>query len=278
MLRGYLRLSGLARDCELLLVDPFRWASRTTKESQRAYFDIYRGLLQAKVDFVVIGGQACNIWALLYEDSELAKERPYTSTDVDVYSKRQADLIAASEQFQVEPILNTPDSAAPVMGYLVLDKDESQILLQFLNNAWGIKKAEKIATSAQAVEFPTPNGTLTIKVMHPVLVLQSKVAMAGKRGAKLQQDLKHVRMALLFAQAFISETAKTDAREAIKLCKAVLEIAESTDGLELFGRFSLAAESALPAQHSEMNPKLARFLNTAAAARLTRLHTRRKRN
>jgi hypothetical protein len=164
------------------------------------------------------------------------------------------------------------------MGYLVLDKDESQILLQFLNNAWGIKKAEKIATSAQAVEFPTPNGTLTIKVMHPVLVLQSKVAMAGKRGAKLQQDLKHVRMALLFAQAFISETAKTDAREAIKLCKAVLEIAESTDGLELFGRFSLAAESALPAQHSEMNPKLARFLNTAAAARLTRLHTRRKRN
>jgi len=243
-----------------------------------AYFDIYRGLLQAKVDFVVIGGQACNIWALLYEDSELAKERPYTSTDVDVYSKRQADLIAASEQFQVEPILNTPDSAAPVMGYLVLDKDESQILLQFLNNAWGIKKAEKIASSAQAVEFPTPNGTLTIKVMHPVLVLQSKVAMAGKRGAKLQQDLKHVRMALLFAQAFISETAKTDAREAIKLCKAVLEIAESTDGLDLFGRFNLATESALPAQHSEMHPKLARFLNTAAAARLTRLHTRRKRN
>jgi hypothetical protein len=40
-----------------------------------AYFDIYRGLRQANVHFVVIGGQACNIWALLYEDSELAKER-----------------------------------------------------------------------------------------------------------------------------------------------------------------------------------------------------------
>ncbi len=118
MLRGYLRLSGLARDCELLLVDPFRWASRTRKESQRPILIFI---------VVVIGGQACNIWALLYEDSELAKERPYTSTDVDVYSKHQADLIAASEQFQVEPILNTPDSAAPVMGYLVLDKESSRV-------------------------------------------------------------------------------------------------------------------------------------------------------
>jgi hypothetical protein len=43
-----------------------------------AYFDIYRGLLQAKVDFVVIGGQACNIWALLYEDSELAAHLKYS--------------------------------------------------------------------------------------------------------------------------------------------------------------------------------------------------------
>jgi hypothetical protein len=63
-----------------------------------AYFGIYRGLRQANVDFVVIGGQACNIWALLYEDSELAKERPYTSTDVDVYSKRQADVFAACKR------------------------------------------------------------------------------------------------------------------------------------------------------------------------------------
>ncbi|PWT87131.1 MAG: hypothetical protein C5B58_00135 [Acidobacteria bacterium] len=52
-----------------MLAAPRRPKIEFEEREPEAYFDIYRGLLQANVDFVVIGGRVCNIWALAYEDS-----------------------------------------------------------------------------------------------------------------------------------------------------------------------------------------------------------------
>jgi hypothetical protein len=172
----------------------------------------------------------------------------------------------ALADFPGGPLVNEP--------FLMLEKDESQILLQFLNNAWGIRKAERIAASAQSVEFQTDTGPLSIKVMHPVLVLESKVSMAGKRARKLQQDIKHARMALLFVREYILDTAKQNAREAIRLCKAVFEI-ESSDGLGLFRELKVACEEAIPWDKLKENVKIRRFLDQTAAPRLAELRKRR---
>jgi hypothetical protein len=55
------------------------------------------------------------------------------------------------------------------------------------------------------------------------------MALAGTRGGKIQQDLKHLRMALLFVRAFIFQTASRDVRSAIDLCKRIMREAKSME-------------------------------------------------
>jgi hypothetical protein len=73
------------------------------------------------------------------------------------------------------------------MGYLVVETDEMPILVQFLTGSKGIPQAHKIFESRQTVEL---GDGLQLQVMHPVHALMSKMALAGTRGDKMQQDLK----------------------------------------------------------------------------------------
>ena len=194
------------------------------------YVPLYKKLLAAGIDFVIIGGQACNIWALLHEAQEpsLRQYEPYTSSDIDLYSRSQSDISKAADLLKVESILADPGSAAPVMGYLVIEAEEAPILIQFLTGSAGIPRADKIFESRQTIELS--NG-LQLQVMHPIHALQSKLALAGNRD-KIQQDLKHLRMALLFVRAFIFQTASSSERSAITLCKRVVAQGKTMDGCE----------------------------------------------
>lgn len=142
------------------------------------YIPIYQKLLAAGIDFVIIGGQACNIWALLFEDEEpdLTQHVPFTSSDVDLYSRNQSDISKAAKLLKVEPILADPGSSSPVMGYLLVQADEAPILIQFLTGSKGIPKAEKIFEARQTIEL---RNNLQLQVMHPIHALQSKMALAG---------------------------------------------------------------------------------------------------
>jgi hypothetical protein len=225
------------------------------------YTPVYKELLAAGIDFVIIGGQACNIWALLHDSAEpaLRRHKPYTSADLDLYSRSQTDVSRAAQQLKVEPILGDPGSSAPVMGYVVVEIDKAAILIQFLNGAAGIARADEIFKSRQTVEL---YDGLRLDVMHPIHVLQSKLALVGKRGDKIQQDLKHLKMALLFVRAFISKTASSDERAAIALCKRLVEQAKSVEGIRIFQRFRIRVEDAIPNQiDSHALPRFSRFLS-----------------
>jgi hypothetical protein len=239
------------------------------------YIPLYKELLAAGIDFVIIGGQACNIWALLQDavEPDLKQYKPYTSIDLDLYSRSQTDVTRAARQLHVEAILADSGSPAPVMGYVLVDAHATQILIQFLNGSAGIVKSQEIYDSRQTIELA---AGLRLQVMHPIHVLQSKLALVGTRGYKVQQDLKHLKMALLFLRAFISDTSYRDQREAIRLCKRIVRQAGSSDGIRAFHRFEIKVEEAIPTlTDPSALPKLARFLYDTLPSLIEKVNTKR---
>lgn len=240
------------------------------------YIPLYKELLAAGIDFVIIGGQACNIWALLYEAEELGlrQYKPYTSTDLDLYSRSQTDVSKAAQHLKVEPILGDSGSSAPVMGYVVVEIDEAPILIQFLNGAAGITRAGELFKARQTVEL---TDGLRLNVMHPVHALQSKLTLAGKRGHKIQQDLKHLNMSILFVRAFILKTASNNQRTAIALCKRVVEQAKSMEGIRIFHRFQVLVEESIPRNvNTDDLPTFGRFLRDSLPHLLKKVASKRR--
>lgn len=120
-----------------------------------------------------------NLWAEQYSYAkELSYYGPYTSKDLDYFGRKDAaEKLAAALGGRVRtPELNdaTPQSAiveAEVQGEL--------IEIDFLNHVLGVN-ADVMQRSAVelilAVRTASGDGTLTVPIMHPLHVLQSRIA------------------------------------------------------------------------------------------------------
>jgi hypothetical protein len=244
-----------------------------------AYLPIYQALHQKQIDFVVIGGQACNIWAVLYLDSEpaLKEYEPFTSMDLDIYSGSQNDVVVLAKALGQQAILNESGSPAPVLGFVFFKSSVGDLPISFISGAYGIKDARKIFESRQTLglgESQTP-----VHVMHPLLTMQGKVALAVNQPRQSPNDLRHLKMSLHYTRGFILELVKMNRdRDALKVCKRVLFLASSRLGRAVYNKFQIRLEDALPSSDQIMNraPKLEEFIRREVPKKLNQINARRK--
>ncbi len=217
------------------------------------YARIYHALRGAGIEFVLVGGQACDLWAELTEDREpeLKAFRPYTSQDIDVCSLSAEDVKAAAKALDVEPTLGDAGSPDVVMGgmHVPLGAKET-VLVQFLTGIFGVNPPRRVMDGAQPVRWEAQG--LELLLAHPLQLLEGKLKMVGKRASKLQQDFKHLGMLALVCRDFISQAVRDgEEREAIKLCKKILALARTREATQA-AKLGVRIEGAVPT--SVFNP------------------------
>jgi hypothetical protein len=130
-------------------------------------------------ELVLVGGQAVNFWAFVYESRvpALAHEAPFASKDIDFCGDQRSVCICA-ERLGGTPRVATFDDATPNSGTVVfVDGSGVSRTIDVVSAPFGLDGAEVHAT-ALPVEILDDAGTSTggrFYVMHPVLCMESRV-------------------------------------------------------------------------------------------------------
>ncbi len=130
-------------------------------------------------DLVLVGGQAVNFWAFVYEPRvpALAQAGPFTSRDIDFCGDERAVRLCA-RRLGGRARVATLDDATPNSGTVVFaDSDGVRHSLDVLFAPFGLSASE-VHDSAIAVDILDDSGVVTgvrFHVMHPVLSMESRV-------------------------------------------------------------------------------------------------------
>ena len=211
--------------------------------------DVFRRLVEAGVDFVVVGGQAVNLWSQHYhvegtESEAMWRElEPFTSHDLDCLGG-STDAAQAASALGAEAVFYDPFSRvpAPNSGTLTVPVGERELLIHFLHSIYGANRDE-VRRTAQS--FPVAEKKLL--VMHPLICLESKVDCLLGLDQHGRQDLKHVRLGCLITHAFLTaRMPSASARDILDAAERIMRLATSEAGLRVRLRHGVECESALP--------------------------------
>ena len=140
---------------------------------------------------VLIGGQAVNCWAATLRDQDaLAAYRPLASRDLNFYGG-PVEARRLAERLRIGGRFNDGTDPSPNAAVLTARLDDGrQLIIDVLTAALGVSGSE-LALTAIAVRVP---GTdVLVNVMHPLLLLESKLTYLRQLPQANRQDEKHVR-------------------------------------------------------------------------------------
>jgi hypothetical protein len=172
-------------------------------------------------DLVLVGGQAVNFWAHVYEHRvpTVARDAPFTSKDIDFCGDQRSVRICA-ECLNGRARVATFDDATPNSGTVIFaDADGVSRTFDVVSAPFGLDGAE-VHDTALAVEIIDDAGTPTgicFFVMHPVLSMESRVHnVVGLPGAyDTDQGRKQLRVSILCAREYMLDVldGRIDAEE-----------------------------------------------------------------
>ncbi len=176
----------------------------------------------AATDAVLIGGQALQVWCDRYASAvaDLRSVAPFTSGDVDVQGDRRVVEVCA-QSFAVRPAFPTSFEDATNVGYLEVSIGAVPVGVNVLTSPYGIDAREAMAT-ARMVDLGDGSW---IRVLHPVLCMESRIANVGGLGRTSAKELHQARASILCARALIAEVAASEPRAALDLSERVFRYA-----------------------------------------------------
>jgi hypothetical protein len=231
------------------------------------FLPLYKELTRLKIPFVIVGGQAVNLWASTYEPRVRALRalRPFTSRDLDLYTDSQEAVVKAAEALHCKRTIPGPDNADVVIGALWLPKrGHDPALVQFLNGTFGIKDSSEIFKTRE--EYYWEEEDLKLSVMHPVLTLESKLACVHEPcRSKNRNDLRHLRMACEYVPYFIEDAVlENDARSVLRMIARIKRLCLSVRGTLSYFDHNVEIERTIPIEQiaKSSNGRLQKFLKT----------------
>jgi hypothetical protein len=172
-------------------------------------------------DLVLVGGQAVNFWAHVYEGRvpTVARDAPFTSKDIDFCGDQRSVRVCA-ERLNGRARVATFDDATPNSGTVVFaDAEGVSRTLDVVSAPFGLDGVE-VHDTALAVEIIDDTGSPTgvrFYVMHPVLSMESRVHnVVGLPGAyDTEQGRKQLRVSILCAREYMLDVldGRIDAEE-----------------------------------------------------------------
>jgi hypothetical protein len=235
--------------------------------SEDVFADVCRKLSETGIEFIVVGGQACNFWAEKYRPTEpaLGEHEPFATMDLDFCASADVESKLLSVDIALLPKRRRtlPSPVACAFQYI---SGQEEVLVQILRTFYRLKLEDVLKTYRS---FEWHERGLTVNVMHPLLILEEKLfASLGinqfdpDSGRRVRQDEKHLRMSILFVAAFISEAVgRGQAREVIRMCQHVLKLAQMRYGIRAYRELKISVENAIPVGTiiESSDPQLIRF-------------------
>jgi hypothetical protein len=160
--------------------------------------------------FIIVGGQAANIWAAYYlpKQPRLQLHLPFTSKDLDLIgTKADAERVAALTQWQAAAL---PVLGGPVEAVLSSEPEGQGLIVEFLREIKGVPHDTVLAYAREnLVRVPGSDEPLPVRVLDPVLLLAGKIRNAMDLEQDLpekpRQDVKHVAMLSLCVPHFLED-------------------------------------------------------------------------
>jgi hypothetical protein len=152
---------------------------------------------------VVVGGQAVNLWAELFESEvpEIGEYRPFTSDDLDLY--RPDYSIRELLRDVARDVENERDpfgKAFTIVShtFLVEDKRGKTLAIDSLKMIPGLRSQE-VQKGTMLVQF----RGVVIRVLNPIVCLKAKLHNVATLDQRDRQDVKHVRILIPCVRAFL---------------------------------------------------------------------------
>ncbi len=203
--------------------------------------------IQGEADLILVGGQAVNFWAVAYQSQipELEEYRPFSSQDIDFLGGK----VEASICHQIlggTLKLNKNFSPSPNTGVLVTNFQNEQLRIDFLSSVFGLNDDEIYKS---AIEFKGQDllAGVSLKILNPILTLESKLKSLVGLPQVGRQDRKHLKIAILIANKYLTElcTSKKP-RVGLNLIERLYRTAKSDAGLQVWMENEIDITQAIP--------------------------------
>ena len=223
--------------------------------------DMLRRVLEsAPADVVLIGGQALAFWIGYYDIPEPDDIGPAISRDVDFFTCDAANskpLASFARAIGGRAIVQPPESITALVGSAIAPADDDGLYnVDLLHQVVGLDRAE---IQAHAVEVRLPGSTTSIRVMHPVHVLQSRNANLHALPSK-QDEIggKQFALAIAAARAYLERrideiegrknvSERERQRAVLAAIRRVAEYSEEDAARKNAERYGLHLADAIPA-------------------------------
>lgn len=198
-------------------------------------------------DLILVGGQAINIWASVYQDRipELQQFLPFSSEDLDFVGGK-IDAVRVQQTLGGDLTLNQNFTPSPNTGVLVTQAQERNLRIDFLASVFGLGDSE-VAASAVRFEGQDKLAGVNLKILNPILCLEGKLKAYTGLPQAGRQDKKHLQIALLIVRQYIKDICQQNQpRDGFKLIEKIFKVTKSDAGLQVWNRDRLDLLDSIP--------------------------------
>ena len=195
---------------------------------------IFERLNAAGWQAILVGGQAVNIWCTRYAESipQLADYQPLVSRDLDFHGGI-ADAKLAMKLLNAGGKLNSGNDPSPNAAVIEVTMANGEtLLIDILTSIYGVSTSELIR-SAVKWTFNEYSHELNLRVIHPILLLESKLACYRSLPQIGRQDAKHAILMTLVLRAWLLEQL-TEPRQVFKGVERIVSLMQTPDALSAY--------------------------------------------
>jgi hypothetical protein len=196
--------------------------------------EIFERLSVAGWQAILVGGQAVNLWCSRYASSipQLAYYQPLVSRDLDFHGGI-VEAKLAIKLLNAEGTLNSGNDPSPNAAVIqVTMSNGEKLLIDILTSIYGVSTSELIR-SAVKWTFTESAHQVDLRVIHPILLTESKLACYRSLPQNGRQDVKHANLMSLVLRAWLLEQL-LEPRRVFKGVERIVSLMQTPDGLNAY--------------------------------------------
>ena len=195
---------------------------------------------------ILVGGQAVSFWAAYYR---IESDLPILTNDIDYLgTATDARRASAALPFRHKLRMATLSDAIPNTAVISVDLDgyDEPVLIDYLAQIVGLE-TRQIQRSAVLVDVEGAS----LQVIHPVLLLQSKISnLYHLKQKRTQEGKEQARLAIVIVSSFLREAIASNAavRDVLKTIEVIGRFSATAAAVEARVQWGLDCLSAIPAK------------------------------
>jgi len=226
---------------------------------------------------ILVGGHAVSFWANHYRKDLPAWNElmPYTSEDIDFLGGR-VEALLCKKLFGGKSNLNDGTDPSPQAGVILAPIGGQIIRIDIITSIIGVDSydaAKQAISLAEKRDIGTP-----LRVLHPLHCLFGKTAALAQLPQGGRQDLKHLKLSVLFVKEYILEKLG-EPRVCLNITERMFALAMNELGLRVWHLHKVSIENSLPLEAFalEADERLQKFTTIRLPQLVSRLAEARER-